>query len=433
MAASMTKPVILLINHCVPVEPFLRDELPYLMRTGAKIALLPTLPPATPVSKVEGFPVIPVLARTAIKKCFHVLWGGGTFLLHALRKDCPPKQLACFARLAHYSASTIFFRHRLEKYIQQNELHKHPLLIYTYWFSPATYAAFLLKETFPHIRVVSRAHNIDIFPHRFPGRYLPLRKCCGNWADSVHPCSEEGKNILVQSGVTEERVHVSHLGVPSSKSIAVASPVNTLCIVSCSNIRSVKRLFLLAESVATYARSRKSISIYWTHLGGEGKALNDLQFKMEREAADIDNLKVTFTGQLHPDDVRNFYQCNTVDVLINTSEDEGLPVSMMEALSAGVPVVATRVGGVPELVNEVTGRLIPRNFTTGDFTNALDAMVDFKDTAKRQAIVAFFLTRFLRDKNYSEFVNSVIEPALRLSENILQNNELKKTASKGAF
>ena len=49
------------------------------------------------------------------------------------------------------------------------------------------------------------------------------------------------------------------------------------------------------------------------------------------------------------------------DVLVQSSDDEGTPVSVMEAVAAGVPVVATAVGGVGDMLGGVAGtRLIPR-------------------------------------------------------------------------
>lgn len=51
-----------------------------------------------------------------------------------------------------------------------------------------------------------------------------------------------------------------------------------------------------------------------------------------------------------------------LDVIVNTSSNEGTPVSLMEAMAARVPVVAMAVGGVPDMITpENTGYLVPSN------------------------------------------------------------------------
>jgi glycosyltransferase involved in cell wall biosynthesis len=59
---------------------------------------------------------------------------------------------------------------------------------------------------------------------------------------------------------------------------------------------------------------------------------------------------VKLAGSLEPDRVAEMYQ--TADVIVLASFSEGVPVVLMEAMAYGRPVVATRVGGVPELVQD---------------------------------------------------------------------------------
>ena len=74
------------------------------------------------------------------------------------------------------------------------------------------------------------------------------------------------------------------------------------------------------------------------------------------------------------------------DVFVLSSRWEGNPMSVMEAMAAGLPVVSTAVGGVPELVREgETGRLVPSE-DAGALAQALQALVD--DPARRQAMGA---------------------------------------------
>ena len=52
--------------------------------------------------------------------------------------------------------------------------------------------------------------------------------------------------------------------------------------------------------------------------------------------------------------------CADLNVLVVSSDNEGTPVSAIEAMAAGCPVVATRVGGLPDLIEDrKTGRLVP--------------------------------------------------------------------------
>jgi len=52
----------------------------------------------------------------------------------------------------------------------------------------------------------------------------------------------------------------------------------------------------------------------------------------------------------------------SLSILVMSSHSEGLPLALMEAMAAGVPVVATSVGGIPELVaHSLTGLVVPPN------------------------------------------------------------------------
>jgi glycosyltransferase involved in cell wall biosynthesis len=74
------------------------------------------------------------------------------------------------------------------------------------------------------------------------------------------------------------------------------------------------------------------------------------------------------------------------DVFVLSSRVEGNPLSVLEAMAAGLPVVSTAVGGVPELVREgETGLLVPSE-DAGALARALQALMD--NPARRQAMGA---------------------------------------------
>ncbi len=87
----------------------------------------------------------------------------------------------------------------------------------------------------------------------------------------------------------------------------------------------------------------------------------ELRPELERAAADLGD-RVTFAGWRR--DLPEVYA--DLAVVVNTSLNEGTPVSLIEAMAAGVPVVATAVGGVPDVVrHNETGWLVASGDTAG--------------------------------------------------------------------
>jgi glycosyltransferase involved in cell wall biosynthesis len=82
----------------------------------------------------------------------------------------------------------------------------------------------------------------------------------------------------------------------------------------------------------------------------------------------------------------------------------------MEAISAGIPVIATDVGGTAEIVNKTTGILVPVNLSPEHFNSVLESAFNNKtlqSESERKQIQAFWGRKFNASENYSRFAKKL--------------------------
>jgi glycosyltransferase involved in cell wall biosynthesis len=130
--------------------------------------------------------------------------------------------------------------------------------------------------------------------------------------------------------------------------------------------------------VEAFAQVRADAPLYLLLVGG-----GELEDAVREQVAGLGlESRVRFLGTRA--DVADILRAS--DVFVLSSRVEGNPMSVMEAMAAGLPVVSTAVGGVPELVREgVTGLLVPSE-DAGALAQAMQALVD--DSVRRQAMGA---------------------------------------------
>ena len=128
--------------------------------------------------------------------------------------------------------------------------------------------------------------------------------------------------------------------------------------------------------IEAFARVRTSAPLYLLLVGG-GELENTVR---EQVAALGLESRVCFLGIRA--DVADILRAS--DAFVLSSRWEGNPMSVMEAMAAGLPVVSTAVGGVPELVRDGETGLLVSSEDTGALAQAIQALVD--NPARRQAM-----------------------------------------------
>jgi len=110
---------------------------------------------------------------------------------------------------------------------------------------------------------------------------------------------------------------------------------------------------------------------------GEGSERQSLE--RESKELGLEN-RVYFCG--FRDDMASVFRA--LDLYILPSLSEGVPLTLLEAMFYGVPVVATRVGGVPEVIRHgVNGMLVPPNDTRALAETMVDSLTNQEETTKR--------------------------------------------------
>lgn len=276
-------------------------------------------------------------------------------------------------------------------------------VFYSYWLTPAAVALAMLKETYPELLAVSRAHGGDVYDYRHSPPYLPFQERVINALNSVSMISEDGKRFLEgkYSGAGANLL-VHRLGTEKPGFTSSPSTDGILRIVTCSYVKPVKRLDLLVDAL-----KQTTIPIHWTHIGdGEDRE------KLERKAKEeLDGrIAIDFKGHWTQQQIFEFYRTSPVDLFVNVSASEGIPVTIMEAFSTGIPVIATDVGGVRELVDESNGFLIPSDVSAEELAGYIEKFaalpVEQKQTYREYAY-GKWEQEYNAQKNYHSFLMSV--------------------------
>ena len=202
-----------------------------------------------------------------------------------------------------------------------------------------------------------------------------MRQLISKEVNHFYPISEDGHKYLKEKhGIDEMRITLARLG---TRNLGVALPGSrkTLRIISCSNVISVKRVHLIIDALAQI----DDIPIIWEHFG-TGELLSQLKAYADLKLMKMSNLQYMWKGFVPNSDFLAYCIDNPAHLFVNVSESEGVPVSIMEALSLATPVVATAVGGTPEVVSHgENGLLLSENVAPDEISSAFRQFREMSD------------------------------------------------------
>ncbi|MGD8213977.1 glycosyltransferase [Aestuariimicrobium sp. Y1814] len=275
------------------------------------------------------------------------------------------------------------------------------IVVYSYWFHITARVGMLLAEVLRErglrvAKLVSRAHRYDLYPEESPFEHLPERQLLLDAYDEVHPVSDHGTALLRRQWPRyAPKVTTRRLGTKDPGAL-VECQQDPPHVVSCSFVLPVKRVDRIPGILQRADEATGDIG--WTHFGS-GDQLTEVKEQAERDLGDL----VDMPGYVPNSELAERYRELRPVAFLNVSESEGVPVSIMEAIALGIPVVATDVGGVGEIVHDgVNGFLLPKQFTDLEAAAALNSLVTMPAEQYRG------FCRAARERWEAEFNESVV-------------------------
>jgi glycosyltransferase involved in cell wall biosynthesis len=234
-------------------------------------------------------------------------------------------------------------------------------ILYFYWAAgTAKLIPFFKKSGYK--KIIVRFHGFDLYEDR-NNDYIPFRIPMLRNLDHAVFISQQGLDYAKNRyPKIDFDAHLFKLGCKKG-GLSKPSEDGIFRLVSCSTVVEIKRLDLLAEAL-----KQLDFEIHWTHLG-DGPLFDQLQQYINKLPG---NIKTYLPGRISPEEVFEYYRSNPVDLFVNVSSTEGIPVSIMEALSAGIPVLATDVGGTAEILDHSCGKLLNKNIQTGELAKEIE-------------------------------------------------------------
>ncbi len=377
-------------------ETFIENEIEYLSQAFDEIVILPWIGTGNATRQTPAnCKILPPMLKNNRDTII-----SGIFCLapvfYYIRHFFSEQAFRSFSHLKKYVSVVIFCRAILaNKNFKQMNKEFQDDTIYFYWGIGSAYILPFIKN---NKRKIVRFHGADLYLERRKNKYIPFRKEVYTHLTNAVYISQNGWNYAKEKyGQYLINSCYSYLGTTDFGSRTVIPQDSYIHILSCSNVIPVKRIHLILEALLLI----KNTPIIWTHIGA-GKEWSNLKKRTQQVPP---NLQINLVGAMSNSDVIKYYQTEPIDIFVNVSSSEGLPVSIMEAISFDIPVLATNVGGTSEIVTQESGILIDVDFTPEILAaKIMELYKQRKSFHPRQ----FWQTHFSAAKNYPSFIKDIL-------------------------
>lgn len=424
------KPDLYLITHEFPYghreDSFVKPEYPYLCECFHVSVI------AAEVRRTEKIRSGAEVRKEGIEACIipteqNILEKLFSLLCFLLEKDCYTELVSIIKsgkkipqrvyRALMFGAAAETFYRRLKKKIPLTK--DTQALFYFYWFDYKCFGLTMHRRKFPEIRIVARTHGYDLYDEReLYGKQFFKPQTDAGLRRLIFAAQFAREYYLARYRLAGgekyplHRLGVSDRGVTVQDRRAGYREGMEFLLLSCSDTSHVKRIDRMIDGLAGVTE----VNVRWVHIGG-GENLAEMRKLAQSKLDGKVNIRYEFAGAMINTEVIGYYRTHYVGCLITTTQSEGgSPVAVQEALSFGVPVIATAVGELPQMVAD-NGILLVENPSAEETARAIERMAEsFGTDAYFQMCeksIEIFEEKFNEKRNFSAFAEEMAQVAGR--------------------
>ncbi len=293
-----------------------------------------------------------------------------------------PRYIYAVPKKYFYPITGISYSLFVSKYAVKN-IKPIPALIHAHFSYPDGYGMMKLAKRWNIPLVISALGTIER-KVAYEGSYTSKQIIeAMSFADRILSVSEDLKLHIVNLGIDKNKVHVVPNGVdigkfkPAGKAHArsiLNLPQDKNIVLFVGALRKIKGVDYLIEAAHSFVDKD-------TYLFMVGRD-DGLKKNLEKRAHELKIANyIKFTGPVNHEDIPLWISAS--DILVLPSLSEGRPNVILEALACEVPVVATDVGGIPELmVDGETGYLVPPK-SPDELSRKINKLLDDKNRREK--------------------------------------------------
>lgn len=414
------RPLVVMLTSRFPygtAENFIESELAAWTASGVDLLLVPEKND-TPDSTTRPLPAGVQLDTRLTRRWASPLWRALS-MIDAVTDPVLYRELAGLRQLGSLDPRTTLFVARsavqiamVRRMIRRIARERHGIdVVYAYWLSVSAVAGALERRRGTVAHAVARAHGTDLYEERRSSGHSPMTRQITGDLDLLSTVSKDGEDYAVSHyGFAPQRVETHRLGVaiPDRDQWPEPTGQGSLTILSVSSMTPVKRLDLVVDTLVALRSAAPELRLRWIHVGqGPLRPAIEQRIATELHPAGVSS---ELLGQIDHEALMAWYRGQQLDLIINTSSSEGIPVSIMEALARGVPAVATDVGAVHEVVEP--DWLVPAEADGDQIAGRILSLMDrIKDPRVRSEAAEGVARNFDSAVNHRAFVGRLVDLA----------------------